>query len=284
MVRRVLYICIFMMLLASVAYANVAPKNCTPPDKGFWSNPAGRGWFWGQEECKPEPEEEKKAETDEAKTEWKLLPKKANIPWELLDQIDPDEIAKKIEPEARKVSIMYPTEENIFAYRKLNNWIIAKSASYATMDERTRTENPVLMPWNERLGTTGYKEDVIFLDQERQKTNILRKYKDRAGLVIYVSPTCKYCEKQVPMIDKFVDSYGWDVIYRDVTVNKYKNEVAQMNVTTTPDIFIVLKGIDGKLRYQRIATGLTTIGLLETAVIKGLSYLGEDIDETLVTY
>lgn len=165
--RIYLLIIAFSILLFSSVSANT---DCIEEDKGFRNNKAGRGWFWGQSFCKPKQDNTTlaSAKTDNNINTWKILPEKANIPWEILDKLDPDEIANKIEPEAKKVSVMYPTDENIMAYRKLSNWILAKATAYTSRDTQVKVENPMLVPvlyplqhQNIKLELFGMKESRI---------------------------------------------------------------------------------------------------------------------------
>lgn len=265
-------------IITSLIFTSIANAGCISPDKGFWNNPQGRGWFWGQGEC----------QTDEdnisgLKEEWKLLPQKINIPWNILDKIDPEEIANKIEPEAKKISIMYPNDENISEYRKLTNWIVAKASRYATIDEKIRTENPGLMPGLEFAPISQIKNKALISFKNIETDQILEKYKNKAGIIIYESSSCSYCKLQKPIIEEFSSYYGWEILYRDIA--QFRQEALRLNVKTTPDIFLVLKKETGKnIKYQRIATGLTTMDKLKISILKGLGYLGEEINETLTDY
>ena len=97
---RFILILLFSLFISLDAYSNVR-ENCMEPDKGFRNNAPGRGWFWGEKVCEPVKDNETDISTIENKEQqdkWKILPKSADIPWEILDTLDPDEIANKIEP------------------------------------------------------------------------------------------------------------------------------------------------------------------------------------------
>lgn len=272
MMKKIVLIVSFL-LLSNSSYSN----ECSPTEiSSYWNNTNGSGWFWYQKECLKEENDTKKEE------EFKILPEKTNIPWDLLDKLDPDEIAEKIEPEARKVSIMYPTEENITAYRQLVNWIANKATNYANKDEQTRTTNPTLMPNLEYFRESPYKERFVMAKINELSNSTLLKYKNNAGLIIYISQTCSFCEQQKPIINYFKEKYGWNILYKDISQSP--SDILKFNINITPDIFIVLKNNNGELKYQRIATGLTVLSDLEKAALKGLSYLGEDINEELISY
>ncbi len=276
MMKKIFLIMSFI-LLSNNSYSN----ECSQGEIGsYWNNTNGSGWFWYQKEC---IKEESNSENNiEKKEEFKTLPKKAKIPWDILDNLDPDEIAQKIEPEARKVSIMYPTEENITAYRQLVNWIANKAIVYTNKDEQIRTTNPTLMPDLEYFRESPYKEKFVIAKINEISKNTLLKYKNNAGLVIYVSQSCSFCEQQKPIINWFQEKYGWNILYKEISHSP--SDILRFNINITPDIFIVLKNKNGEVKYQRIATGLTVLSDLEKFALKGLSYLGEDINEELISY
>lgn len=275
--KNVVFIILFI-IISNKVYA----EKCSQVEIGsYWNKTKGSGWFWYQQDCEPKEEIEKEEE-EEKKEEWKILPEKANIPFDILDKIDPDEIAKKIEPEARKVSIMYPTEENIMAYRKLVNWIASKASNYAFIDEQVRVSNPNLMPNLEFSRNSPFKENFVNAKVKEMNNNTLLKYKNNAGLVIYVSENCSFCQQQKPIIKWFQEKYEWNILYKELSQSP--KDILNFNISVTPDIFIVLKNNKGEVKYQRIATGLTVLSDLEKMALRGLAYLGEDIDEKLISY
>lgn len=271
-----LLILLVLLSYSSTVYANIV---CVEPDKGFRNNAAGRGWFWGQQVCKPKDNETEQVIQNEPKednkTEWKILPKTANIPWDILDQLDPDEIANKIEPEAKKVAIVYPTDENIMAYRKLSRWMVSKAKAYTARDVQVKTENPMLVPEALIAPTSEYKTREVIFQQNRAKEKILADYKESAKIVVYSRSGCSFCSAQRPILEAFASEYGWEIIERDI--NKNYTEAVRFNVEVTPDMFLLYNSPNG-IQYQRIATGLTSLPDLVLAVINGFKYLGEDVD------
>lgn len=271
-----LLILLVLLSYSSTVYANIV---CVEPDKGFRNNAAGRGWFWGQQVCEPKDNETEQVTQNEPKednkTEWKILPKTANIPWDILDQLDPDEIANKIEPEAKKVAIVYPTDENIMAYRKLSRWMVSKAKAYTARDVQVKTENPMLVPEALIAPTSEYKTREVIFQQNRAKEKILADYKESAKIVVYSRSGCSFCSAQRPILEAFASEYGWEIIERDI--NKNYTEAVRFNVEVTPDMFLLYNSPNG-IQYQRIATGLTSLPDLVLAVINGFKYLGEDVD------
>lgn len=273
---RFILILLFSLFISLDAYSNVR-ENCMEPDKGFRNNAPGRGWFWGEKVCEPVKDNETDISTIENKEQqdkWKILPKSADIPWEILDTLDPDEIANKIEPEAKKVAVMYPTEENIMAYRKLSRWIMLKAKSYTMKDTQVRTENPSIAPEMVTANTSEFRRRLNYSENMKRRTGYLNEYKERARLVVYTRIGCSYCTAQKPILESFIQKHGWQIMERSVEENL--DEQIKFNIEYTPDIFLLLNTPQG-IKYQRIATGLTTLQDLEKQVVLGLEYLGENV-------
>lgn len=273
---KFILILLFSLFISLDAYSNVR-ENCVEPDKGFRNNAPGRGWFWGEKVCEPVKDNEtdiSTIENNEQQDKWKILPKSADIPWAILDTLDPDEIANKIEPEAKKVAVMYPTEENIMAYRKLSRWIMLKAKSYTMKDTQVRTENPSIAPEMVTANTSEFRRRLNFTENEKRRIGYLNEYKERARLVVYTRIGCSYCTAQKPILESFIQKHGWQIMERSVEENL--DEQIKFNIEYTPDIFLLLNTPQG-IKYQRIATGLTTLQDLEKQVVLGLEYLGENV-------
>lgn len=276
MQHKFILILLFSLSISFNAYSSIR-DNCIEPDKGFRNNAPGRGWFWGEKICEPVKDNETETsniENRENQERWKILPKTADIPWEILDTLDPDEIANKIEPEAKKVAVMYPTEANIIAYRKLSRWIMLKAKSYTMKDTQVRTENPSIAPEMVMANTSEFKRRFNYAEDEKRRIGYLNDYKERAKIVVYTRVGCSYCTAQKPILEKFTQKYGWQIMERSLEDNL--DEQIKFNIEYTPDIFLLLNTPQG-IKYQRIATGLTTLQDLEKQVVFGLEYLGENV-------
>ena len=171
---------------------------------------------------------------------------------------------------------MYPTDENIIAYNRLHKWITNKSRVFMERTIQVQRENPVMFKEKMLRATSEFNRRAVMEARDDMKMFYLSKYRDTAKLVIYVRQGCSFCEKQLPIMQAFSQSYGWDILVRDV--EKEAQESILLNVELTPDIFLMLKNSSGDISYQRIATGLTTLIGLEDAVLDGLKYQGENID------
>ncbi len=267
-----LLICSVNLLLAGGM--SEESSNCN--DKRFWNDGnADKGWYW-KKECVPIVSDP----IVESKDNYTILEDTQNIPWDKIDRIDPDQIAKIIEPQARKVAITYPTEENILEYRKLSQWIQNKTVAFMNEDRMVRTENPndLLAGLMNSSKRGHFESSVSRVVANENVDNILKNYSQKAGLIIFVSPTCEFCKRQIPILNELKRKYGFDYVTIDVSG---KNEmIEKFGIETTPDIFLAVNSNGTK--YQRIATGLHTLPDMISAIIYGLKYLGEDVDENTI--
>jgi len=248
----------------------------------LWSdNNENKGWFW-KKECIPLTDQDNPIVNNQSvrQDNYTILENKQDIPWDILDILDPDEIAERVEPTARKVAITYPTKENILEYRKLSKWIQDKTVTFMNVDRMVRTENPneILAGLSNSEKRGNFESRVSRVIRNEAVDSVLNRYSERAGLIIFVSPTCYYCKMQIPILDELKRVYNFGYVMIDVTD---KNEmVREFGIETTPDIFLAINSQEKK--YQRIATGLHTLQDLVSAIIYGLQYLGEDIDENAI--
>jgi len=243
-----------LFFLIALVYAD-----CKPYKNFFYDEE--RGWFW-KENC---PEKEKKEDTDKEKA-FRVV-----IPWDKLDEMSPDEI-KELQRKAEAIAIMHPTYENVREYKKLLLWIANKAREFAKMSYLVSMTDPEIASWLAQRPGTPYARRAYFKVKWNKVNEILERFKDKAGLVIFEREGCPYCEKQKVIADLFSERHGWTVKFVDV----YEKPVAaqRLNVQMVPDIFLVLNK-EGRPIWQRIATGLQTLSQLERSVVWGLYLLGE---------
>jgi len=237
------------------------------PTKDFF-NDRERGWFW-KEVCVEKKGKKKK--------EKKKLSTKVVIPWDKLDKMSPNEI-KKLVKKAESIAIMHPTYENVREYKKLLLWIAKKAREYAKVDYLVSMTDPEIASWLANRPYTPFARRAYFKVRKKKIDEILGRYKEKAGLVIFKKEGCLYCERQRFIVKLFKQKYGWEVKWVDVY--EAPNAVRKLEVSAVPDIFLVLNK-DGKAIWQRIATGLQTLNKLTEQIVWGLYVLGEVKDEEL---
>jgi len=266
-----------LIALTLISVSVIKAEECKPI-KEFYKD-SERGWFY-KEVC----EEEKKKKSSQKFTpekEYRILNNtKVNIPWDKLDKLDPDEIYK-IYKRTRKIAVMYPTRHNIKEFQKLNIWITNKSQKF--MEEfvkvvRTDTE---LARYASSVPSSTIARDTYLKATANFKKQILKKYRNRAGLVVVIKAGCPYCERQKQILKYFQIKTGWT--YKLVDVNNAPNMVRKFGIARVPDIFLVLNR-NGKPVWIRVGTGLHSEPELEEIIIFGLYSLGEIKNSDYIQY
>ncbi|QID33089.1 conjugal transfer protein TraF [Pampinifervens florentissimum] len=250
-----------------------AQEECKPL-KEFYQD-AERGWFW-KEVCQKK-EERKEVKKEEKQESVKLLKKKVvQIPWDKLDQMDPEEISK-LEEESRKIAIMNPTEENVREWKRLVMWINDRAEKFAFVHYKVLKTEPGYM---QKQNFTPARIAMAEYRNERKK-EIFSKYRDRAGIIVFVEKGCPYCRAFSGTLRLFREKWGWDT--KEVDIQERPDLASRFGTQLVPDIFLVLKR-NGTFEWQRIGSGAMALDELEDSVIFGLYNLGEIKDERLISW
>lgn len=265
MVWRHIFVLVFMPALV------FADSTCKPFES-FYKD-SHRGWFYREECVQDNQTAPEKATANTPRQDYRIMPDTVEIPWGLLNKIDPSDIAEKIEPEARKISMVNPSEHNVTEYSKLVAFIVERSSAWSSATQYATTTNPAgTFPYMASMPTNIWARDAMATAKATRKSNILAEYSDKAGFMVISSPTCPYCTEQVEIMEYFKNDYGWNYMMADI--NEAPELAGALDIRTIPDIFIVVDR-NGEAVWQRIATGLTTQSELESAVIYGLTMMGE---------
>lgn len=233
--------------------------------RNFFDSKA-EGWFW-YNECF------KKVK----KHQYKTVPVKVEIPWEVIDTLDPEEIAR-LEENSRKIALMYPTKKNISEYRRLMTYIMNKVWDFTKADLVYRAGSSSYAKLTPYVGSDFRSEQWRSIRREK-RGDVLKKYRDKAGLIIIYRDTCPFCEKQRTPVKIFQESWGWEVKW--VNADEHPEFVRKMGTEVVPDILLVLKRGD-KPVIDRVGSGLMTRSDIEDGIFYSLYRLGEVSDEDLI--
>jgi thiol-disulfide isomerase/thioredoxin len=243
-----------LLLIATTAFGQ-----CKPYDNFF--DDSERGWFYS-ELC----------EVEDNKTDnFTILPTKVTIPWEMLDQIDPDD-TQKIEGQSRKIAMMYPDDYNMIEYKRIISWMTKKSDAYSRADTRIKTLYPDTVDFALNVPTNLWAKDQQMMNNSKLQDETLNKYTDKVGLIVFATETCPYCKEQTAIMDMLKNDYGYEYTY--LYISEAPNTAAEFKVQTVPDIFMVAD-LDGEAVWQRISTGLTSYTDLKQALLLGLGGIYE---------
>jgi thiol-disulfide isomerase/thioredoxin len=293
---RIFIITISILTISFSVFADL----CRESESFFYDG--HRGWFYG-EYCEPKKEKpvtkEKKKELniavkqlenvmEDKKTEpeLKFLPdKKVKIPWDILDQLDPDSISE-IEKRSRKIAIMHPTYENVREYMHLQKYMTEKSWAYSETFQVVTQTDPVLASTGGSIESSKFARDMMFSVQNREQDKKLKNYaQDKAGLVMFYKDGCPYCIEEKRMFDSLKDEYGFQ--YELVNIERNPALVKKFQVSTVPDMFIVFRDNNNKPVWRRLGIGLHTLPELKEIIyfsIQGYESGGGYINGTASLY
>lgn len=275
MVKKAINMSVAISVITSSLSAYSSELKCRPAQDNYYAD-GQRGWFYAEPTCKENNETKQTAQN--TKKKYKLLPKKVDIPWDIIDQIDPSEIAK-IEEESRKISLMYPTDYNVKQSRLLQQYAMKKSVNYAQAGDLLGRKDTDLARWRAEQPMTAFKKNVELVDKYNKAEEILKSFSDKAGLVVVTKEGCPYCRAQMPILAMLKQETGFT--YKEVDAMEAPLMIKNLEVATTPDIFLVVND-GGEAKWQRVATGLNTLPELKQAIVAGLYGLGEIKDSSLI--
>ncbi|WP_457641298.1 conjugal transfer protein TraF [Persephonella sp.] len=253
-------------------------KECKPV-KEFY-NDHERGWFY-KEVCENQKEKQTQKKKSTPESEYHILTDtQVKIPWDKLDKLDPDDIYK-LYKRVRKIAVMFPTKENVIEFQKLNIWMTEKGYKFMEQFVKVVRSDTELARYASSVPVSTIGRDTYLKTIADFKKQILKQYKDKAGLVIVVKQGCPYCERQKQILRFFALKTGWK--YKLVDIHNVPNMVKKFGIARVPDIFLVLNK-NGKPVWIRIGTGLHSEPELEEITVFGLYSLGEIKDNTYVQY
>lgn len=240
-----------------------------------------RGWFYGEvpskeeeviKEEKPKPNIElpKKEETDTIAykdKEYKKIPKVVDIPFHILDELDPKEI-EEMEILNRKIATMYPTPENLTEYKKLQYFIVNKAKGFGSVQSNVMRTNPELANWVASIPKNNLQIKTNAKAKENKQKKVLQSFKDDVIILVAVAPDCPFCIKQKPLLDMFTHRYG--VEYQEVDITKNAGFAQKYGVERTPTAFLLYKNKQNKAEITRISTGLQPLNDIVKSVMIGL--------------
>jgi len=244
-----------------------------------------RGWFWGEK--KPIEETLEKIPTDENKSinfngkEYKTIQTTTNIPWEILDKLHPDEILQ-LEVDTRNIAVVYPTQENMVEYKKLQKFISNQAMGFVDTSYLVTKQNAEISNWasdtsmNSRLVIDAKRTNLW----EKQRKVISEHKKDMIILVATL-PTCPYCKEQMPLLKEFENEFG--VEFKEVDISKNKEFAVNYQVQKTPDLFLLYRDKGDEPLLTRFGNGLHTIQDLKSGILASL-YSFKKISQDYLEY
>lgn len=229
-----------------------------------------RGWY-AYEVIKEEEEEEEEKEVVKVTSESKRL--------------SPIEILKKQGEDfemALSEAVLNPTPENYRDYLEKSTAIQQQAETFALGFKQSIWQNPEFDYTLEKPRNTA---GIVTYNKERNKANstALSEFsKDKAFLFFYRSD-CPYCHEFAPILKKFSEYYGWDVLPISIDdapllpeYPEFKNDVElgkKLNITVVPALFMVEPSSS---RVATVSYGMTDWSELTDKTIFAAEQIGDD--------
>ncbi|ALK35165.1 conjugal transfer protein TraF [Burkholderia plantarii] len=132
---------------------------------------------------------------------------------------DPDDFSRfKTADEMREalkhrldIATMDPTETNVKSYKRLELYVMAKSATYADVSRRVVWQNPDL-DYSLKRPTNNVAVHTYDQARDNDQDAQLRALADKHGLIFFFRHDCPYCHALAPTIRLLADRYGIDVL------------------------------------------------------------------------
>ena len=169
-----------------------------------------RGWHWY--ETLPvidEPFEAKKEEKPllsevEGKTGDKEV-SHSQTPTELINAY-----RKKLEGRLHAAWVN-PTPQNLKAYQEMQKDLMDRSQTFATVWMQSVFQNPELD--HTLVSPVNQQGRHLHIDLEKERTaRTIQNLSQEYGLFFFFSGDCPYCHQFAPIVKRFAETYGWEVI------------------------------------------------------------------------
>lgn len=195
------------------------------------------GWFWyeGPEVTQDEEKQKKEAAPADAV---------AAVPDDPLDQLE--RIQKTIaRTEAR--AVLYPTEENVGEYLRLNQWQLNQSSLFSDVWRRVVWQTPDL-DYSLRRPVTNLAVHEFQDQKNTAQTQAVTQIAKTHGLFFFFKGSCPYCHTFGPILRRFSEMHGIEVLpvsldggtLPDFPQARTDTRVAtELGVETVPSLFLV---------------------------------------------
>ena len=259
---------------------------------GFFGSDKETGWFWKKEgqESQEKREKAKKREKRaqkfvhaEIKQPKELKNKDAELLASLPVKLTEKDLEKLTPAQIGELYSLYVEralyKPNVADYENIlliQNYAMRKSVAYTVALQKVLREHP---EWNPAVShpPSTFGRHVDFLAKEERISQMLQRWKDRAGLYFFFQEGCTFCEAQAPILKRFQRFSGWKVLaistiggclneFPDCTQD-YGRLAEKLGVPVFPAIFLVIPDFkDGKPLIQPVSYGLITLDSLKRTV------------------
>ena len=167
---------------------------------------------------------------------------------------------------------VYPTPQNLKTYQEMQQDLMNRSKVFATVWMQNVYQHPELD--NTLVSPVNQQARHIHIDLEKEQTRkVIQSLSQTYGLFFFFSGDCPYCHQFAPIVKRFAEIYGWEVIAISVdggSLGEFPNAQANnglfetWNVKVLPSLFAVNPTSQEAIP---IAYGLTALDEMESRLI-----------------
>jgi conjugal transfer pilus assembly protein TraF len=219
-----------------------------------------RGWHWYEPLTVPAEDGDSKEENSH-----KTAP----------SQKSPREIVKAYREELENrlnAAWLSPTPANVRSYQEMQKDMLDRSKLFSTSWIQNVFQNPELD--HTLVSPVNQQGRYLQIDLEKQrKVNTIQNLSQNYGLFFFFSSDCPYCHQFAPIVKRFSQTYGWEVIaisVDDAVLDEFPdaqpdNGLAQVwNIKTLPSLYAVNPQTQEAIP---IAHGLTSMDEMENRIM-----------------
>jgi len=259
--RRQLVAWLLATSMTSLATGSISAR-ATPPAAGATAATlkAKQGYWWYEAPKTAEPETE---DPDELK--------RPNIPpMAELATWTPPKIRKLIEAQ-RDYAATVLTVDAVADFWRLQDFARRKARAFAGVTQLAMLQHPEL---NARSANpmVGDARAALSAQKEALRRNYLRAHAGGFALVMFSRSTCGYCRVQWPIVQRFQEEMGWQVIAMDL--DRRPDLGQRFGVEITPTTMVIRRGSQQRMV---IATGVEAYPNLAQTAYQAVRLLSGDI-------
>ena len=168
-----------------------------------------RGWHWYEVLPEPDKKEEAIAHTEnQNRRAWN------SRDWKSPHPKTPTELVKAYREvlESRlHAAWVNPTPQNLKAYQEMQKDLMDRSQTFATVWMQSVFQNPELD--HTLVSPANQQGRHLQIDLEKERTaRTIQNLSQEYGLFFFFSADCPYCHQFAPIVKRFAETYGWEVI------------------------------------------------------------------------
>lgn len=222
---------------------------------GSFFHDHARGWHWYEPGDKEQETEDKEQPDQTSKS-----------PSEIINAY-----RKELESRLHQAWV-HPTPQNLKAYQEMQQDFMDRSKLFATVWMQNVYQHPNLD--HTLVSPVNQSARHIHLDVEKEKRRqAIQQLSQTYGLFFFFSGGCPYCHRFAPIVKRFADNYGWEVIAISAdggALEEFPNVQPDnglfeaWNIQALPTLFAVNPQTQEAIP---IAYGLTSLDEMETRII-----------------